>query len=193
MTNLSNRIVASRVSDAHEGDIVVFLIGMRINRFLRPDKWLPVARAMPAMLKELEQKPELGLLGWQRLMDFPRAVVLLQYWRDFDRLHAYAHDRTLVHLPAWQAFNRAAKGNDAVGVFHETYVVPAGAHESIYVDMPPFGLGKVAGLVPSTGNRSAARDRLRAVGWSPSRISAPDKSQRHATERAEARCFTAPK
>jgi hypothetical protein len=161
---LSKGIAPSRMSDAHEGDIVVFFIGMRINRFLRPDKWLPVARAMPAMLKELEQRPDLGLLGWQGLLGGPRTLITLQYWRDFDSLRAYAYDRTRVHLPAWQTFNRAAKGNDAVGIFHETYVVPAGAHESVYVDMPPFGLGKVAGLVPSTGNRSAARDRLRAVG-----------------------------
>jgi hypothetical protein len=46
-----------------EGDFVVFLIGMRINHLLLVHKWLPVARAMPRMLRELMQRPELGLLG----------------------------------------------------------------------------------------------------------------------------------
>jgi Domain of unknown function (DUF4188) len=57
-------IVASRVTGRIEGDFVVFLIGMRINRFWKLHKWLPVARAMPKMLKELEAAPpEAGFLG----------------------------------------------------------------------------------------------------------------------------------
>jgi hypothetical protein len=47
-------IIASRVTGALEGDFVVFLIGMRINKPWKLHKWLPVARAMPKMLNELE-------------------------------------------------------------------------------------------------------------------------------------------
>jgi hypothetical protein len=46
-----------------DGDFVVFLIGMRINRWWKFHKWLPVAVAMPRMLKELSEKPENGFLG----------------------------------------------------------------------------------------------------------------------------------
>jgi Domain of unknown function (DUF4188) len=42
---------------------VVFLIGMRINRLLAFNKWIPTIRAMPPMLKELYQHPEKGFLG----------------------------------------------------------------------------------------------------------------------------------
>ena len=49
-----------------------------------------------------------------------------------------------------------------VGIFHETYCVKAGSFETIYVNMPPFGLGRVAGLVSATGARNAARARMRA-------------------------------
>jgi hypothetical protein len=57
-------IVASRVTGGIEGDFVVFLIGMRINKAWKVLKWLPVARAMPKMLKELEAAPpETGFLG----------------------------------------------------------------------------------------------------------------------------------
>lgn len=146
--------------DAHEGAVVVFLIGMRINRFHRPDKWWPVAQAMPRMLKELGQQPALGLLHAEFLLAPMRTLMTVQYWRDFDALHAYAHAAERAHVPAWRAFNRAARGNDAVGIFHETYAVPAGAHESVYVAMPPFGLGRASGLRVATGARNTSRDRI---------------------------------
>lgn len=159
----SSRIRPGRLCDAHDGPLVVFLIGMRINRFHRPDKWLPVAQAMPRMLKELARRPDLGLIGHELAMAPIRTLMTVQYWRDFDALHAYAHMTEAEHLPAWRAFNRASKGNDAVGIFHETYAVEAGAHESIYVAMPPFGLGK-AGVQEATGKRNGARERMTAAG-----------------------------
>lgn len=161
MTNDSSRISLGRHCDAHDGPLTLFIIGMRINRLFRPDKWLPVARAMPAMLKELAQRPEQGLLGWELLRSGLRTIVTIQYWRDFEGLHAYAHDAGSAHLPAWRSFNRATRDNDAVGIFHETYVVPAGAHETIYSAMPPFGLGKATALRAASGSRTDARGRMR--------------------------------
>ena len=46
-----------------EGDFVVFLIGMRINRLRAVGEWLPVARAMGPMLRELVPDETSGLLG----------------------------------------------------------------------------------------------------------------------------------
>jgi Domain of unknown function (DUF4188) len=89
--------------------------------------------------------------------------VLLQYWRDFDSLEAYARDRDQKHWPAWTAFNKSVGSDGTVGIFHETYVVQAGAYETVYGNMPPFGLGKVGGLVPATGSRNEARSRMKAV------------------------------
>jgi Monooxygenase af470-like len=57
-----SRIRAERLTANIEGDFVVFLIGMRINSPLKVHKWLPVATAMPRMLKELQQQPDLGFL-----------------------------------------------------------------------------------------------------------------------------------
>lgn len=150
----------SRLCGARDGPLVLFLIGMRINRWHRPDKWLPVARAMPRMLAELYRQPELGLMGHETALSGLRTLLTIQYWRDFESLQAYAHARDREHLPAWRAFNRASSGNDAVGIFHETYLVPKGAHESIYVDMPPFGLGRAAGMEAAEGRRGDARRRL---------------------------------
>ena len=46
-----------------EGDFVVFLIGMRFNHPLRVRRWLPVATAMPKMLKVLSRASGTGLPG----------------------------------------------------------------------------------------------------------------------------------
>ena len=143
-----------------EGDFVVFLIGMRINKWWKINKWLPVFRAMPRMLKELEQHPELGLLGY--IMD---RKVIVQYWRSFEQLEAYASDPNAEHLPAWQDFNRKvghARGD--VGIWHETYLVRAGEYEAVYSGMPEFGLGKAGTLLPAKGHRETARGRLRSHG-----------------------------
>ena len=50
-------------------------------------------------------------------------------------------------LPAWQAFNRAVGSNGDVGIWHETYVVRPGAYETVYNNMPPWGLGAAGRLV----------------------------------------------
>jgi len=150
-----------RLTDTHDGPLVVFVIGLRINHFHKLGKWLPVARAMGPMIAELTADPESGFIGAEVLRKGLRTVCMLQYWRDFDRLEAYARARDRNHWPAWTAFNKAVGNDGTVGIFHETYCVPAGAHETIYANMPPFGLGKVTGRAPATGSRNAARERMR--------------------------------
>lgn len=153
-------IVAERMTAEINGDFVVFLIGMRINKFWKVGKWLPVARAMGAMLNELHSKPsdETGFLGHQPLSMFN----MIQYWRSFDRLEAYARAQDAAHWPAWVAFNRAMKDSRAdVGIWHETYRVHAGEYEAVYSGMPRTGLGKASALVPATGGRETARQRMR--------------------------------
>ena len=147
-----------RTTAVLEGDFVVFLIGMRINRPLSVHKWLPVARAMPRMLQELHRRPELGLLHAESWIG--RTFLVLQYWRSLEQLLAYAKDRDAAHLPAWRAFNRAVGSDGSVGIWHETYVVRAGAYENIYVDMPPFGMAAAGRVDAVSSGREGARDRL---------------------------------
>lgn len=156
----STTVIARRVAAEVDGDFVVFLIGMRINKPLKVHEWFPVFRAMRRMLKELEARPEAGLLGWRYI----GGRTLVQYWRSFRHLEAYAREPAAQHLPAWTAFNRRLKDcRGDVGIWHETYLVPAGAYEAIYSGMPPFGLGKVGRLVDATGSRESARQRLRTA------------------------------
>jgi hypothetical protein len=152
-------IIAERMAARITGDFVVFLIGMRINKPWKIGKWLPVLRAMPKMLKELESRPaeETGFLGHTGL----GMGGMVQYWRGFDHLEAYARSTQNLHFPAWTDFNRRMKdARGHVGIWHETFLVKSGQYESVYSGMPPFGLGRASELVPATGRRSEARTRL---------------------------------
>ena len=143
-----------------EGDFAVFLIGMRINQLWAMHKWMPVAVAMPKMLRELQSKPDLGLLHVHSYV-MGRTIMGVQYWRSMEQLLAYAKNRDSAHLPAWRAFNKSVGTSGDVGIWHETYRVRAGDYESIYVNMPRFGLGKVGELLDvAPGRRDGARDRL---------------------------------
>jgi hypothetical protein len=115
---------------------------------------------MPRMIIELSQKPELGLLHARTHFGFPD-IMVVQYWRSFEHLEAYARAREHAHLPAWHAFNRAVASNGDVGIWHETYLISAGRHESVYNNMPPFGLGAAGKLVSAIGARQEARARIR--------------------------------
>ncbi len=143
-----------RLMSAAEGDVVVFLIGMRVNRWWKIWQWLRTAIAMPPMLRELSANPELGFLGGESW--FGRTTVMVTYWKSVDHLFRYARMRTAQHLPAWRAFNRRIGTNGDVGIWHETYRARAGDHESVYVNMPAFGLGKAAGVVPLGARRTGA-------------------------------------
>ena len=140
MKTLNDRVT----SNASEEPMVVFLIGMRVNRWWKFGQWFRTALAMPRMLRELGEHRELGFLGGQSW--FGRTTILVSYWKSADHLFAYAKQRNAEHLPAWRSFNKLIGTNGDVGIWHETYIVQPGAHESIYVNMPEFGLGKVLGL-----------------------------------------------
>jgi hypothetical protein len=149
-------ILTDRLTATLDGDFVVFLIGMRINKPWKVHKWLPVFLAMPKMLRELKAHPEVGFLG---SMSAGRTIV--QYWRAFEALEQYARSRDNVHWPAWVAFNkRTAASRGDVGIWHETYCVGAGRYETVYSGMPPTGLGAAGSLVPASHARESARGRF---------------------------------
>jgi hypothetical protein len=155
-------ILPDRLTVPNEKSIVVFLIGMRINRWWMIHRWLPVALAMPRMLKELRAKPDSGYLGGMFLPGMS-----IQYWESTEKLLAYAHDRKGEHFPAWSRFQRTIGTDGTVGIWHETYAVPAGAFESMYANMPRHGLGTFLDLVPARGARATAEKRL-GKGHTPS-------------------------
>lgn len=153
-------ILNQRMSGEVPGDVVVFAIGMRINRFWKVWKWLPVFLAMPKMLKEQFADPSIGHLSSRPMIGL-RNFGVLQLWRSAEDLRAYAHGPGRLHLAAWQRFNARVGTSGDVGIWHETYAVPAGAMESVFVNMPRYGLGAAGEVFPAKGERASAAKRLR--------------------------------
>jgi hypothetical protein len=146
-----------RYSATIEGDFVVFLIGTRPD-LRHPIRWfrdLGGRRGMKHMLTYLSKRPEKGLLGFE--MSFP---VIVQYWRSYEHLEAFARDDSDPHLQAMRNYWRRVGNDNRSGIWHETYLVRAGEYESIYGNMPPIGLGKAGTLAPLAVS-STARSRIR--------------------------------
>jgi len=155
------KVFAGRYAATIEGPFVIFLIGMRVNKLWAVHKWVPVAKAMPPMIQELMANKDSGFLHAEFVMHW-RGVATIQYWRSFEQLHAYAHDRDAKHLPAWAAFNRSVGSNGSVGVWHETYQVAAGRYESVYVNMPEWGMAGAGKHEPAVGRLKDAKTRMGA-------------------------------
>ncbi|MCK8452304.1 DUF4188 domain-containing protein [Bacillus safensis] len=151
-------IRAGRFTTDNSDSIVVFIIGMRINKRWAIHQWLPVFMAMPGMIKELyTHQEELGFLGTENYFGL-RTTAMIQYWKSTDELLAYA--KMEKHLAAWKEFNQRARSNDAVGIYHETYQIQAGSYESIYVNMPSYGLSQVKSPISISKRQQTAKERL---------------------------------
>lgn len=126
--------------------LAVFLIGLRINRWHRPDAWGPALAAMGPMLTELYRDPESGFLSHRTTLT-ARGPLMVQYWRSAADVMRYARAQDQAHRPAWQAFYaRARRAPGAVGIWHELYDVVGGASHATYVDMPSLGLDRAVDL-----------------------------------------------
>ncbi|MEV0907581.1 DUF4188 domain-containing protein [Streptomyces hokutonensis] len=157
------KAVNGRTTAAAEGEVVVLLIGMRINRFRAVHHWVPVFLAMPRMLRELGKDKSRGLLGHVLLTASPRTYYVVQYWESKEKLYKYASSPDMLHHKAWAIINRkekAGKVRGHVGLWHESYVVPEGSYEAIYADMPAFGLAAAHGQVPVEQRGRRAKDRF---------------------------------
>jgi hypothetical protein len=153
------KIIPGRFTAQYSGSFVVFLIGMRVNKFLAVRKWLTAARAMGPMLRTLRAHPEKGLLGAQVFFTW-RGVATVQYWRSFEDLETFARDKMDPHLPAWRRFNQMVGTDGSVGIWHESYLVAAEQYECVYNNMPLFGLAEATAHVPALGQLETARRRL---------------------------------
>ncbi len=155
---MRKRVYQGRFTVRSNENVVVFIIGMRVNKWYAVHQWWPVFTAMPPMLRELHLNKDLGFLAMESAVNF-RTILLVQYWRSFEKLHAYA--REAKHVSAWHNFYKKAGSTNAVGIFHETYLLENKGYEAVYGNMPIFGLAKALGHQEVTAKTSSARQRLR--------------------------------
>ena len=157
------KVVPGRFTAQTDEPFVVFLIGMRINRFFAFKKWLLGVMAMRSMLYVLNRHPGTGALGTQ-LFFYWRGIGAIQYWRSFDDLEKFAQSKDDPHLDAWRRFNKVIGTDGSVGIWHETFLVEAGRYEGLYNNMPIFGLAAATEHIPAIGRRETARRRLGGEG-----------------------------
>ncbi|MFC8410401.1 DUF4188 domain-containing protein [Arthrobacter sp. NPDC057259] len=157
---MTDHVHTGRFTAAPEGPVTVFLIGMRANRWWKLGKVAQVAASMPTMLGYLARTPEAGLLGYQQW--FGRTTIMVTYWKSPEHLQRFAADRSAPHLEPWRRFMRESAGTGDVGIWHETYETIPGGRESMYSDMPAFGLAAATGHAPVGAGLNTARQRLEA-------------------------------
>jgi hypothetical protein len=152
-------IFAGRYTAHADRPVVVFAIGMRINSLHRVHKWLRPTINTIRMWRYIQSRRPEGYLGGY-LFVYWRGLGMLQYWRDFDSLEAFSHDKRQPHLAAWQQLARQTKSDQTFGYWHETYEVAPGTSECIYGSMPRFGLAEATEHVAIDQATEAARARL---------------------------------
>jgi hypothetical protein len=156
-------VIRDRVTTQIDQPFIVFLVGMRVNRFLAFRKWTQVAGAFPGMVTILRQHPEKGFLGGEQFFRlFPLTTIMVSYWRSFEDLERFARGKDDPHLAAWQRFTHEIGYDGDVGIWHETYAVEPGRYEALYGNMPLFGLAKATQkIIPiRPGALRDARGRL---------------------------------
>lgn len=151
-----------RYTETGAEDVTIFLIGARVNgRHFR--RILPVARAARKVIAYLGEHPESGMLGAE-LFRNGRTTLLLSYWTTAEMLRRFASDSAAPHAEVWRDFTRTIGNDGSVGIWHETYVVPATSREAVYVNMPIFGLAGAVGHGPVGAGRHTAKQRMTATG-----------------------------
>ena len=150
--------VAGRQTAEIDGDFVVFIIGAGISPLhpIRSMRDLGGMRGMMYMLKHLSTKPDKGLLHYE----MPNPFYIVQYWRSFDHLEAFARDEDDPHSKAWRKYWKRVGKDNRSPIWHETYLVRAGEYEAIYANCKPRGLALAGQLVP-VNESSTARLRIR--------------------------------
>jgi hypothetical protein len=157
-------VIERKIAADRDDEFVVFHIGLRINALWKIHRWLPIFLIAPRMVRELVSDPESGLLG-SRTVVGPgvRNFGFVQYWDSFEALRDYARDSGRLHFPAWQEYYEdGTKDDAAVGIWHETYIVDPDEYETVYNNMPPFGLAasETTDIIPAEEQHNTAAGRL---------------------------------
>ncbi|KAF3403572.1 hypothetical protein F1880_009575 [Penicillium rolfsii] len=132
-------------SEPSRDQVVVLHLGNRSNHplgLLAPGM-KGIGESYMAMVKDMEADPEKsGLLGTSRWIKQDDAAgneaITIFYLRDYESLHRFAYGE--VHMNGVRYWNSIARKYPHISIYHETYVVPRGHWEAIYINSKPTGL-----------------------------------------------------
>ena len=159
---MSESLVLKRFTTPGNRAFVLFRIGMRFNGLRGIVPALRTFAEMPFMLAEQRSNPDIGMLATSVSLSWP-VIAITQYWRSFDELERYALASAGKHTRAMRWFNKLGRSSEGTGIWHETYRIEPGTYESIYANMPPYGLAAAIGHEPIVPAKARARDRIEAA------------------------------
>ncbi|KAF9776860.1 hypothetical protein IL306_004889 [Fusarium sp. DS 682] len=136
--------------------VVVFHLGIQANHPLgvAAPGMEQVSKYFMAMHKELtSHRDEYGMLSSSTWRGDEKSsnntLLLIYYFRDIESLHRFAHDE--VHRKAWDYMNKSKL--EHVGIFHETFNVPAREYENVYVNCRPVLMGRATVKTTEVGEK----------------------------------------
>lgn len=113
-------INTERMAAETDGDFVIYVNGMRLNKLRAVHRWLIAGRKLAAMFDRLAADPDSGFLGYQPAFMGLRTGAAIQYWRSLDDLLRFAHDGADLHVPAWTWYDEAVDDGGGVGFWART-------------------------------------------------------------------------
>ncbi|WP_203229122.1 DUF4188 domain-containing protein [Halobellus captivus] len=141
-------IITERMTAEIDGEYVIYINGMRLNKLRALPKYLRAGLKAGEMFKQLAADPDSGFLGYLPAYMSLRSGAAIQYWRSLEDIKRFAGDPDGTHVPAWQWYNEEVGNCGELGFWAELYVVKDGSFETFYRNMPPTGLGEHGSLVP---------------------------------------------
>lgn len=108
-------IDTERTTAEIDGDFVIYINGMRLNKLRAVHKWLLAGRKLAKMFDRLEADPDSGLLGYQPAFMGVRSGAVIRYWRSLEDIRRFARDPDDLHVPAWKWYEEAVGDSGEVG------------------------------------------------------------------------------
>ena len=135
------QIFNGKYTSKPEDSFVIFIFGMRINKFLYLWLWIPFFIRLFRMVRRLRQYRESGMMN-ANLFFSGQGLGVMQYWESFDKLEFFAKDNNDLHIPSNIKYKKSIGKSGKIGIWHETYLVEHDKFETMYFNMPKWGLAK---------------------------------------------------
>ncbi|KAK6386470.1 hypothetical protein LTR65_008943 [Meristemomyces frigidus] len=150
------------IAGGTNGDIVVFLVGARINHplgILAPGA-KDFVDYFSSMARDLEkERKDFGMLGtssWlankERSSD--NDILLIYYFRTVAGVEKFAHSEA--HRKGWEWYTKWSKQYKHLALRHELYHVPAGHHENVFINSHPTLVGATAWSAEAPDDKGGA-------------------------------------
>lgn len=145
-------ILHGRTTALYDGPFVVFLVGIRVNRWWAFHRWVPALRALKRMIHRLNLGAVDGFLGSHRWYNW-REIMVVQYWTSFESLEQFARNNDDLHRPNWKWYVKQVEKKGWVGVWHESFQVEPRQYECVYTNMPLMGFAAATTSAKAGGKR----------------------------------------